>query len=217
MSLGLDQLRCTPHSSYYSSLFLLRTSVTLGGQPAVIEYTSGQLTLSFHYPKLSVAFPTISAALEDILRKYGVHHIGNFFCEDAPLYEVSFQSQYFLKKFLRLRSRLQSEVATLYSRSLSKDSVAQGAAQAIAPTCSTHVPTIVEADLFLFSPDPVKKDARVVKVTLENCSTCMALWKDSEVLDFGSIFRVYRLDRSTLPEGGISPSYCLLLQFLSIH
>ncbi len=194
-----SQLRFTPHSTYYSSFFLLRASVSIGGQPAIINFDAGQLTLNCRLPHRSVAFPTISAQLEDILKKFGVLNVGNFYCEDVPLYQITFSSEYAVKKFLRLRSRVQSEVASLISSSLLV-SGAQGADHRNAPAES--IPTTVQADLFLVCPDTEKMDARVVSVTLDNCALCMALWKESELFDFGAVFRVYRLDPSKLPDGG---------------
>ncbi len=194
------QVRFTPYSTYYSSFFLLRASVTICGQQAVIDYTSGELTLSCRNPSLSVPFPSISAKVEDILKKYGVLHMSNFFCEDVPLYQICFPSEYNLRKFLRVRPWVQTELASLFSAVFSE---IQAAASPIVP--SQPVPTAVQTDLFLVSPDVLKKDARVVNVTLENCSTCMTLWKESELFDFGSLFRVYRLDPIKLPGGGKWP------------
>lgn len=198
MSLTSSQVRFTPHSTYYNNFFLLRTSVTIGGQPAVINCISGKLTLGCRYPELSVAFPSVSIRVEEILQKYGVLNVGNFYCEDAPLFQVGFSSEYMLRKFLRLRSRVQSELASLISSSLTG---VQGAAK---PTAlKAPFKTSMQADLFLVQPDPVKVEGRIVPVTLENCSACMSLWKDSELFDFGSIYRVHRFDPSTLPGGGI--------------
>ncbi len=197
-----SQLRFTPYSTYYNSFFLLRTSVTVCGQQAVIDYsTSGELTLHCRNPSLSVRFPSISAKVEDTLKSYGVSHVGNFFWENVPLYQVSFPSEYNLRKFLRMRPKVHSELASLFSAAFSE---VQAAASPVVP--SQPVPTVVQTDLFLVSPDVLKKDARVDSVTLENCSTCMTLWKESELFDFDSLFRVYRLDPSKLPGGGKWPA-----------
>ncbi len=202
-----SQLRFTPYSAYHSSFFLLRTSVTICGQQAVIEYTtSGQLTLNCRNPSLSVAFPSFFAKVEEILKKYGVSNVGNFFCEDVPLYQVSFPSEHHMRQFLQVRPRVQTELASLLSATFSE---VQSAASHIVPDQSA--PTAVQTELFLISPDTLKKDAQVVNVTLENCSTCMILWKESELFDFGSLFRVYRLDPSKLPGGGRWPAITYIL------
>ncbi len=181
-----NRLRFSPYSTYYGSFFLLRASVTICGQQAVIEYsTSGELTLNCRNPSLSVPLPSISAKVEDIIKKYGVSHVGNFFCEDVPLYQVSFSSEYNLRKFLKVRPRVQSELASLFSAVFSEVQAA------VSPTVpSQPVPTAVQTRLFLVSPDVLKKDARVANVTLENSSTCVTLWKESELFEFDSLFRV---------------------------
>ena len=53
-------------------------------------------------------------------------------------------------------------------------------------------PTRVQLQLFLVRPDAVTKDAQVVEVTLENHSACMALFKESEMFDYWSLFQAYR-------------------------
>ena len=57
---------------------------------------------------------------------------------------------------------------------------------------SNQLPTCVQLQLFLVRPDAVTKDARVVEVTLENHSACMALFKESEMFDYWSLIRAYR-------------------------
>ncbi len=196
MSLLPNELRLTPHSTYYSRFFLLRISVTICGQPAFINFDSGDLTLNCRLSYVSVAFPTISAQLEDILKKFGVLKVGNFYCEDFPLYQIIFSSEYDLRNFLRLRSRVQREVASLISSSLSQGKAVHRNLPA------EVVVTTVQADLFLVSPDTEKKDARIVNVTLDNCAACMALWKESELFDFGAVFEVYDQGPSRHSDGG---------------
>ena len=55
-----------------------------------------------------------------------------------------------------------------------------------------QLPTHVQLQLFLVSPDAVTKDARVVEVTLENRSACMALFKESVMFDYWSLFQADR-------------------------
>ena len=51
-------------------------------------------------------------------------------------------------------------------------------------------PVEVETDLFLVLPDAEDKTRAV---SLENCSSCLALWKESEKFDFGALFRTLKL------------------------
>ena len=120
--------------------------------------------------------------------------MSNFWCEQVPLFQVNFSSEYKLRKFLLAQQAVQSELASLFSAKLAEHD----------PTATPprDIPTTVQTQLLLISPDAVKKDARVVAVTLENHSTCMTLWKESELFDFGALFRVYRLNSSKLPQQG---------------
>ena len=191
------QLRFTTHTTYYSDFFLLRTAVTINGQSAQVGYSDGQLTLNCRYPSIGITFPSLSSKLEDVLKKYGVSHVANFWCEQVPLFQVHFSCESALRKFLCYRERVQNELSSLLSAKL-KD-----VQHKTTPKAPPHdIPTAIEARLFLISPDTVKKDARVTAVTLENYSTCMTLWKESELFDFGSLFRVYRMDPSKLPKQG---------------
>jgi len=61
--------------------------------------------------------------------------------------------------------------------------------QLIKPTQSQPpIPVIAHFEVFQITPDPVKAQAQLVKVTIENYMTCMTLWKESEVFDFMSLF-----------------------------
>ena len=57
----------------------------------------------------------------------------------------------------------------------------------------------VEADLFLVLPDAEDKTRAV---SLENCSSCLALWKESEKFDFGALFRTLKVKAGVATEKG---------------
>ena len=167
-----SQLRLTPHTTYYSSFFLLRIQVTLNGQPAQVGCSSGgELTLSCYYPSLSLPLHSIQASLENVVKTYGVSRVGDVCCEQLPLFPVTFFSEYSLRKFLLHRNTAQQQVGSFFTNKL---------------------PTYVQLQLFLVIPDAVAKDARVMEVTLENHSACMALFKESEMFDYWSLFQAYR-------------------------
>ena len=174
-----SQLRLTPHTAYYSSFFLLRTLVTVNGQPAQIGCSSGgELTLSCRYPNLSLPLHSIQASLKKVVKTHGVSRVGDVCCEQAPLFPVSFSSEYTLRKFLLHRDTAQQQLESLFPQKL---------------------PTHVQLQLFLVSPDVVVKDARVVEVTLENHSACMTLFKESEMFDYWSLLRAYRTGLNKTP------------------
>ena len=73
---------------------------------------------------------------------------------------------------------------------------------------SDQLPTRVQLQLFLVRPDAVTKDAQVVEVTLENHSACMALFKESEMFDYRSLFHAYRTEIKMTPIQGIGDHVC---------
>ena len=177
-----SKLRLTPHTAYYSSLFLLRTPVTVNGQPAQLEWSSGgELTLSCRYPKLTLPLHSIRASLQEVVKYHGVFRVGDVCCEQVPLFPVSFSSEYNLTKFLLHKDTIQQQLGSLFPK----------------------LPTHVKLQLFLVTPDAVVKDARVMEVTLENHSACMALFKESELFDYWSLFRPYRTSLNQTPSQGV--------------
>ena len=177
-----SKLRLTPHTAYYSSFFLLRTPVTVNGQPAQVGWSSGgELTLSCRYPNLSLPLHSIRASLQEVVKNHGVSRVGDVCCEQVPLFPVSFSSEYNLRKFLLHKDTIQQQLGSLFPK----------------------LPTSVKLQLFLVSPDAVVKDARVMEVTLENHSACMVVFKESELFDYWSLFQPYRTGLNKTPSQGV--------------
>jgi len=55
----------------------------------------------------------------------------------------------------------------------------------------------------MLTPRPERKDAEVLLVTSENLDTCTTIWRESEVFNFGALYRALRIDRKTIPNKGI--------------
>ena len=177
-----SKLHLTPHTAYYSSFFLLRTPVTVNGEPAQLGCSSGgELTLSCCYPNLSLSLHSIRASLEEVVKTHGVSRVGDVCCEQVPLFPVSFSSEYNLRKFLLHKCTIQQQLGSLFQK----------------------LPTHVKLQLFLVTPDAVVKDPRVMEVTLENHSACMAVFKESELFDYWSLFRPYRTGLNKTPSQGV--------------
>ena len=228
-----SQLRLTPHTTYYSSFFLLRTPVTINGQPAQVGCSSqGELTLSCRYPSLSLPLHSIRASLEEVVKTRGISRLGEVHCEEVPLFPVSFSSEHNLRKFLINRGSAQQQLKSLFpvrfhtrdQQPVSVQPTSDQPPASVQPTsdqqpgsvqptsdqqpassqqsASDQLPTHVQMQLFLVRPDAVTKDAWVVEVTLENHSACMALFKESEMFDYWSLFQAYRTkSKITLTQG----------------
>ena len=225
------QLRFTTRTTYYNNLFLLRTLISINGQLAEIGCSvaagTGKLTLNCRYPSVSIAMDSISAELTPILKKNGVYEVTNFWCDgEVPLFGIAFSSQYGLKKLLRCTEKMQAELASTLSRLFTEKHRAD-TVQAVGEPTTSHeciqvtvgtgatgksikpsesqapiLLVIAHSEVFQITPDPVKAQAKLVKVTLENYMTCMTLWKESEVFDFMSLFRLNRVDPGKLlPQG----------------
>ena len=177
-----SKLRLTPHTVYYNNFFMLRAPVTVNGQPAQVGCSSGgELTLSCRYPNHSLSIHSIRTSLEEVVKTHGVSRVGDVCCEQVPLFPVSFSSEYNLRKFLLHRDTVQQQLGSLFPK----------------------LPTQVKLQLFLVTPDTVVKDARVMEVTLENHSACMAVFKESEMFDYWSLFRPYRTGLNKTPGQGV--------------
>ena len=57
-------------------------------------------------------------------------------------------------------------------------------------------------EVHMLTPRPERKDAEVLPVTLDNVDICATIWKESEVFDFGALYRALRIDRKTIPNQG---------------
>ena len=184
-----NQARLTPHTVYYNNLFLLRIPVTVNGQPAQVGWSSGgELTLSCRYPNLSLHLHSIRASLQEVVKNHGVSRVGDVCCEQVPLFPVSFSSEYNLKKFLLHKVTIQQQLGSLFPK----------------------FPTHIKLQLFLVTPDAVGKDARVMEVTLENHSACMAVFKESEMFDYWSLFQPYRTGLNKTPSQGMLSHMCVV-------
>ena len=267
-----SQLRLTAHTTYYSSFFLLRTPVTINGQPAQVGCSSeGELTLSCRYPSLSLPLHSIQASLEEVVKTCGVSRVGDVHCEEVPLFPVTFSSEHNLRKFLINRESAQQQLESLFpvrfpthdqqaardqptsdQQPVSDPPTSDRQPGSVQPTsdqqpgsdqptsdqqpgsdqptsdqqpggdhltsdqqaagiqqpASDQLPTHVQLQLFLVRPDAVTKDARVVEVTLENHSACMALLKESEMFDYRSLFQAYRTNIKKTPCQGIYRKLC---------
>ena len=70
----------------------------------------------------------------------------------------------------------------------------------------------------MLTPRPESNDARIVRVSSENLATCTMLWRESEVFNFGALFRAFRMDPKSIPNQGIVLYPAMLLHdILKLH
>jgi len=183
----------------------------LPGYLQVVQMTHIVIAKNHFPPVLTLPLHSMRASLEEVVKIHGVSRVGDIHCEEVPLFPVSFSSENSLRKFLINRDPAQQQLKSLlpvrlptHDQQPGSDELTfnQHSASSQQPA-SDQLPTHVQLQLFLVSPDAVTKDARVVEVTLENHSACMALFKESEMFDYWSLFQAYRTKINKTPSQGM--------------
>ena len=201
MAVDPTQLKSSPYTTFYQSFYLLRVPLTISGQPAQITIANdGYLTIGCRYPAVSITFDSLTTEVETIVKKYGLKGVSNYWCEDVALFELRLSSQDNLKKFLQSEEKVQKELesrltAMLVHQQRSPDPVA----------------VYAHTEVYMLTPRPESNDAHIVRVSSENLATCTTLWRESEVFNFGALFRAFRMDRKSIPNQGIILHPTLLL------
>ena len=207
MAVDPTQLRSSPYTTFYQSFYLLRVPLHIGGQPAQITVSGkGHLTIGCRYPAVSITFDSLTTEVDSIVKKYGVEGVSNYWCEDVALFELKLSSHDNLKKFLCSEEKVQKELASRVAAMLAQQQR------------SEPVAVYAHTEVYMLTPRPGSNDARIVRVSSENLATCTTLWRESEVFNFGALFRAFRMDRKSIPNQGIIMYPAILLHdILKLH
>ena len=148
------------------------------------------------------------ATVETTLKNFGADYIGSTWRDDVTycqvyLIDMKFHSSPPLPSstFFQLNFSPETSVEkfVLCQQDVEQDlAIALGGAASCASMRSLHIK--VEAQLYLVAPNLQTMEAIITKVTADNISTCYAVWMESKVFEFGSVFRTYLND----PESGAS-------------
>ena len=187
----LTQLRSFPHTAYHLNIFLLRVHLTINDQPAQISSDRGHLTIGSRYPPVSITFDSLTTEVETIVKKYDLKGVSNYWCEDVPLFELKVPSHEDLKRLLRSEEKVQKELETRITAMLTQQ-------QSPEP-----VAVYADAEVYMLTPLPESKDASITRVTSENLTKCTTEWRESEVFNFGALFRAFRMKGKDIPKKGI--------------
>ena len=188
----LTQLRLSPHTTYHRNFFVLRVHLTINDQPAQISSDGGHLTIGSRYPPVSITFDSLTTEVETIVQNYGLKGVSNYWCEDVPLFELKVPSHEDLKRLLRSEERVQKELESRITAMLTQQ---QRSPEPVA--------VYADAEVYMLTPLPEGKDASITRVTSENLAKCTTEWRESEVFNFGALFRAFRMDRKDIPKKGI--------------
>ena len=188
MSTTPDQLQFDTHTTYYNDFFLLRTPLVVNGRSAVIGCSdNGELTLNCCYPQVGITFDSLFTEVDTIVKRHGLSGVNNGWCDEVPLFQLKLSHRDNMKRFLQSAEKIQRKLAAKISAMLIKE---QQDSNPIAPPPPLSV--TVQTEVYLLTPDPVNKDADVLKVTLIELSDCLTKWMESEVFRFGVLFQTYR-------------------------
>ena len=89
LTLSPSELHCT----FHNDLFVLKTAVTINGQPAEIKFSgSDEVTLSCRRHKLQLSFSEVSFKLGAVLKKYSVCRVNGDWFDAAPYIHVRIES-----------------------------------------------------------------------------------------------------------------------------
>lgn len=193
-----EKLKLPIRTTFYSNLFLLRTEVVINGQCAVIGADEkGWLTLNSRYPQVGVTFDSLVTDVNDVLQRHGMEAVTNYWCEEMPLFELKVSSQDSLKRFLRLEEKIKEELASKIASRMT--------AQLQSPDSSILSPSLhvlVQPRVYLLVPDYTTSNGKTIPIKKENITASMKLFGDSNVFDFGALFRAARTN-PTMEDTGI--------------
>ena len=176
------------HTSFYKTFFLLRTEITVNGEPAQVGVDKqGWLTLYSRDRKVRVTFDSLVTDVNSVLQQHGLHGVSNYWCEEVPLFELRGTSKDELEKLLGSKGVIWEEFASKINTRMRTNLHNQESAASAPSDESIHV--IVVPKLYLIVPDYDKMDGKPILVTRANFSECMTLFGKSYMFDFGAIFR----------------------------
>ena len=130
------------------------------------------------------------------MQNYGLKGVSNYWCEDVLLFELKVPSHEDLKRLLRSEERVQKELETRITAMLTQQ-------QQQSPEPVEPVAVYADAEVYMLTPLPERKDASITRVTSENLAKCTTEWRESEVFNFGALFRAFRMKGKDIPKKGI--------------
>lgn len=167
----------------------------ISGQLTHITSDDGHLTIGCRYPPLSITFDSLITEVDTVMKKYGLEGVSNYWCEETPLFEIKFSSQHGLRKFLRSQEQVQTELASRITAALAQRH-----------RSADPIVVLAHTEVHMLTPRPERKDAEVLVVTSENLDTCVTIWRENEVFNFGALYMALRIDRKTIPNKGTTAS-----------
>ena len=193
------------YTTFYNCFFTLRVHVSVNGQTTEIDVSDKNiLRLSSRYPEASISFDSLVGLADEVVRHHGVSGVSHSWCEyKAPLFELTIKPGDDLSMLLRMADQLQTKLAVKMEAMFLKSS-------------ATPLPSLavnVHTELYMVTPNAAISSVNLVAITDDNLLSCLDLWRDSAVFNFGSAFIAYRPHEPILDgdEGAyhlLEPVYC---------
>ena len=162
------------------NFLMLRTPVIIDGKPAqAVCDERGWLTLGSGSPSMGVTFDSFIQDIDEVLKNHGMEGINNYWCEDAPLFQVKASFQEDVKHLLTLKGNIQTEMASRITAKLEEK----------LPQSGLPLPHIeVHPKVYVMIPDYRRMDGKLIPVEEETITPCMSLCAENGLLDFGARF-----------------------------
>ena len=171
--LGLQpsQLSFNIHTTYYRSFFLLSVDIRLGGESIQVEGINSE-DLFFRIPSSrdKLESQVLKDAVTAAANSCGVSNVARVHYGHCTLFEVDFMKAAKIEQLLRMikcydfQSQLEDRMPML-------------------ATVDDHLLSI-QCHLYLATPLIDEKECRLIEVTLDNYSDCVATLKNDLVFDY---------------------------------
>ena len=176
-------------TSYSESVFLLASQMYIGEK--IVELLPAPVgngyILQCEDPQFQLPFKPVFSQISELLLTCGANHVGNFWSEPSPVFEVGFNSQ----------ASIQQMIGSLESghvQSQMKAIVLLAWTQANLDGAGGKMD--ISLELVQVVPNTNTKNAIIIPVNYANISRCIRIWNERKVFDIGKLLRLYRSNRN---------------------
>lgn len=162
------------------NFLMLHTPFTIDGKPAQAGCDDrGWLTFSTGSPNVGITFDSFTKDIDEVLKNNGMEGISNYWCNEAPLFQIKASSQEDIKKLIRLLDKIRGEMASKIAAKLGEK----------LPPSDYSIPHVeVCPEVYIMIPNYHKINVKLLPVKGNTLTMCMSLCAENGLLDFGARF-----------------------------